>query len=509
MSAISTSVTSQSQDEEYRTLLDDIQQCFDQYSINPLFTTNVENLFDIYLKSIPEQYRQHYNCHQCRRFLNYYGSIVSVDIDGGQVPLFWNFETQGFFGPVVAAMKKTVSKAKITDTLSLIQTCDLGVAQTGDWNHFAVHSKKPIGVKSRLQDYITVKRAVSEFDKDVLDRALVLLRADALYRSEKVLGQAEWLRSLYGLRDSAIWKQVATAPEGFCHPRSSMIGTLLEDLQSGVSVADAGRKFAAKMHPLQYQRPTAAPSDQTIKQAEKLVADLQVAGSLKRRFLRPDEVKAIWTPKQSAQESGGGVFDSLKSKNKFVASAAGPCVDITWEKFLRTVLPYAEQMFLNITERPMSFCALVTASNPESPPLLQWDSAEQRNPVSWYVYHMGSYPSTFSLKSGKIKVTHVALQPNMWYGEFAHQGQGVVFVLDGCKDTRNDSLGLFPEILRSEFHGVRSVIEAYSRTHKLDVTEGPAAAGILLQKTTGVRQGTIVEVETLGQRLLYNIDRWD
>src|SRR5207253_1562968 len=34
------------------------------------------------------------------------------------------------------------------------------------------------------------------------------------------------------------------------------------------------------------------------------------------------------------------------------------------------------------------FMALITATRPEAPPILQWDSEERRNPVSWY-YHSG------------------------------------------------------------------------------------------------------------------------
>ena len=43
-----------------------------------------------------------------------------------------------------------------------------------------------------------------------------------------------------------------------------------------------------------------------------------------------------------------------------------------------------------------------------------------------------------------------------------HHGAGVLFVLAGARESRQDGSALFPEILKSEFHGIRSVIEAYS-----------------------------------------------
>lgn len=94
----------------------------------------------------------------------------------------------------------------------------------------------------------------------------------------------------------------------------------------------------------------------------------------------------------------------------------------------------------------------------------------------------------------------------MWYGDFAHQGQSVVFVLDGCRDVHGgDSLAIFPETLRSEFHGIRPTIEAYSRCGKLGTVDEPAC---------GIRVGAegapgefVVKSGNVVSR--YRIDRWD
>ena len=268
-------------DAQYESFSDAVQESFSIHCGEPMFVTNVD-LFDVYLNSFPEQFRQHYNCHQCRRFLNWFGSLVCVGENGKLIPVMWDFNATGMFGDVLKNIRESLHRAKIVDTFQGHGAKDFGVAVTGEWSHLAVASNSPINGDSRLQDYITVKRAISEFYSEVIDRALVLLRSDSLYRGEKVLGQAEWLRTLYGMNDNSIWRAVATAPAGFCHPRASMIGTLLEDLTAGDPVDDAARKFAAKMHPLQYQRPTAAPSDQTIKQAEEVVARAPAQSSSSR-----------------------------------------------------------------------------------------------------------------------------------------------------------------------------------------------------------------------------------
>ena len=74
-----------------------------------------------------------------------------------------------------------------------------------------------------------------------------------------------------------------------------MIGTLLEDLATGMDFATVSARFAAKMHPLKYLRPQAAPRAGNIADAEKIVAKLGIARSLERRFARIDEIETLWT----------------------------------------------------------------------------------------------------------------------------------------------------------------------------------------------------------------------
>jgi hypothetical protein len=61
---------------------------------------------------------------------------------------------------------------------------------------------------------------------------------------------------------------------------------------------------------------------------------------------------------------------------------------MTWVKFANNVLPDAQSIEVQVPETAERFAALVTSVSPEDPPVLQWDSHEERNPVSWY-YHSG------------------------------------------------------------------------------------------------------------------------
>ncbi len=87
-----------------------------------------------------------------------------------------------------------------------------------------------------------------------------------------------------------------------------MIGTLMEDIQAGLRFAEVKAKFDAKMDPLLYQRPQAAPSAGNIAQAEKVVQALASAGALQRRFARLKDIQALWTRRVSRCPPSGGVF---------------------------------------------------------------------------------------------------------------------------------------------------------------------------------------------------------
>ncbi|MEI2691516.1 MAG: hypothetical protein V9H69_18170 [Anaerolineae bacterium] len=258
----------------------------------PLFTTDVSGLWDAYLGSFTDpDIRQYHNCHACRQFIERFGGLVTIGDDGILAPAIWHVDdAPEDYKPAVAAMAIKVCRAKVTGVF-LASSPVWGTPETGVWRHFVVQPAANMVFKRATQtagqamaekreDFRTVMAALGEITQIHLEMALALLKTDALYRSEKVLGQAEWLHALHGARDAVhgprkanvVWRAVATAPAGFCHPRSSMIGTLLEDIAAGMRFEEVASRFAAKMHPLRYQRPQAAPTAGAIAAAEKTVA---------------------------------------------------------------------------------------------------------------------------------------------------------------------------------------------------------------------------------------------
>lgn len=501
---------------------------------NALFTTDAERLFQTYLDFLPEADRQHHTCHACRRFIETYGGLVTINAEGRTTPAIWAAEdAPDYYRPAIEAVARVVRRARVAGVFRSKEPV-WGQPITGEWTHYSVsppvsilhsHALLTAGqaMAEKLEDYRTVQRALADFDAAMLDTVMRLLESEAMYRSEKVIGPARWLRDLRkardaapkDLRDNIVWKAVATAPSGFCHPRSSMVGTLLEDVAAGMGFEEVSRRFAAKMHPLQYQRPQAAPSAGNIVQAERIFETMGLAASLKRRFARLDDVTdAIWRPsppKAADKPVGAGVFSHLTPKGAAPTTAMSlPTQTMTWAKFQATVLPTAESIEFHVPFGVANFGALTTAVDPDAPPILQWDRPDRRNPVSGYVYHGGSHARQWGLTAGsRCNVVAIVANPASWHGgDLGNFGESFQLLLSGSAETRASGLAIFPENLRSELREVRSTIEAHSRYGSIEGLGEPMACGPIFGKGNGAWDCTIT-VAADGHKRTYKLDRWD
>lgn len=508
----------------------------------PLFLTEpAEPLFDLYLNSFSGAARQTHNCNSCRHFLERFGSLVMINERGGCVPLFWDFAgVPTMYKDICHRLALEVWRSPIVGVfLSGETTWGDGPKAPKQWTHFQVKNRArfthPLKTASqsmaeKREERNMLERGLAEFSIDVVRQAVAILKTEQLYRSEKVLGVGEWLLALHEKiageknrqrRDNLVWLAVATAPAGFAHVRSSMIGTLLEDLASGMQFEDVKRRFADKMHPLQYQRPTAAPSEGNIEQAEKVVASLQSAGALERRFAKLEDLTTLWTPRpakpskpaaSSRSTASSGVFAHLRGSQKLdVTETGAPPTAMTWEKFARTVLPTAERIEYMVPRYSAPLLAFVTAANADAPPIVQWDREDKRNPVTWYQYINQSAPSRWNLRPDEwCAVTAITLGPFAWDAARDHGNHGhlAVLILDGARDLHYvQSGGLFPEHLKGDYHSVRRTLEAHFMRSTIVGKNEATACGLALQGN-GPWNAT-VRVTAGGVRTLYRIDRWD
>lgn len=500
-----------------------------------LFTTDACGLYSIFLGALPAELRQENECGRCRRFMARYGGLVVVSPRGRTTPLLWDSETAPEpYTAAIAAVAAAVQGATITGVF-LTSRPSWGTEEEGGWTHFAVtpdpallcEAEPPRSAQltaDKREDYRSLSAALEEFSPPLVKRAAALLKTGQLYRSERCVGVAAWLLEVHQsrksaktrrARDNVTWLAVASAPPGFCHVRSTMIGGLLTDLKKELPFDAIAARFEEKMDPRQYQRPSAAPREQNIDRAERLVAELRSAGSLERRFARLDEVTALWRPAPASERPAGGVFGHLKPRPRGSAiEVDAPPVVITWAKFARVVLPTAVAIDYRVEDRLGPYMALITAANPDAPPIVQWDREERRNPFTWYYHDRASTPNMWCLKKNtRTPVTAICLAPPMWHtGESSevhkHHAAMVFFLLEGARDREySKGSGFYPELLKSAYRGVRATLEAYAKGAVVAGAAEADACGVGLHANWW---GYTFEVtDRDGVTVAYTIDRWD
>jgi hypothetical protein len=494
-----------------------------------LFCTDATGLYETYLGALGTE-RQVHTCHACRRFIEAFGGLALITENGLVTSPLWNaVHVPSFYQPAFAAMANAVSKARVTGVF-LSSKKTLGTPVTGKWHHLSVTlpgamvyregAKTADQAAAALKENVRIVRdALGEFSPAALDQAIRILEADAVSRAERFLAPVQWLRALHDRPkgpqgENLLWRAVASAPDGYCHPRASMTGTLLEDIIAGLPFEDIKRRFNAKMHPLQYQRPQAAPTAGNIAAAEKLVEKMGLAPSLERRFARLEDLQEpLWKPTPDASPpsaTGPGVFGHLKPKAAppEVREVELPPVTMTWVKFKAEVLPKATAIDFHVPAHG-NFVALTAAQNADAPPIMKWDRDDARNTVSLYVYSGGSPARQWGLSQAVWQpLTAITAYPWLWGDTpMPHIAEGDILVIQGAADTRTTAgTALFPEFLLDDLREVRATIEAFSKTAKFHGAKEATACGWSMPKEGAQAQ---LRAKVSGAWNRYSIDRWN
>lgn len=358
-----TSSTSADSEDQFPALLAAVRDRFASVTGGDnvhLFSTQLERgkLFNLFLDAFPPGLRQHYTCNACRSFINRFGGLAFIGADGTVESAMWSpHAVPDRFREVVAALARVVAQAPISNVY-LSSDPVWGTPETGPWSHFSVTPAERLLFRASLptalrtarqaaavkwQDNGSLAFGLDEYPLEILRQAHALLTTDQLARSEKCIGVAKWLVELQERRQATknlrvqrnlVWLAAAGAPVGWCHVKSGMIGTLLDDIAAGRPFGEVKARWDAKMHPLQYQRPTAAPSAGNIARAETIMSTLSTAGALERRFAKLSDINKLWTPAPPAAAPAhvGGVFAHLKPASPSSTVDIPPTTSLSLQK---------------------------------------------------------------------------------------------------------------------------------------------------------------------------------
>lgn len=504
-----------------------------------LFTVDTDGMYEAYLAALPGSQRQHHTCNTCRAFFKNYGGLVYISDDLSVKSLLWDGNScSGIYRPAAAALRNFV-ESRAVEGVFVSKELHLGTARTGFWSHFAVELPTNRVFRERLltpgqysaaklEDYKNLSRALDEFKLETLLKINSMMVSSTLTRPELIVNTLKIFMEMKkdislltpSRRINYIWKKVGELPSATCAPRSSVLGGLVDDLQSGMKEEEAVRRYNERIDPLYYRRATTIKAG-NVASATKAFEKLGAYPALERRYATVDDVRFLWrnthqdgtVSAKPSTASGSSPFSGMVAKSKKVAlvnKALSPApMKVTFARFAKEVVPHAVSMYFVARRRRELFQSLTTAVNKDAIPLFRWDKEEQRNPVSWYQWIGGTTPEQYNLSStGLHKIIGICLKPSLW-SEDEKSGFGALFLIENCKDTRYKTagIGLFPDLLKGEFMPYRSTIDMYSRDKVLSGHD-TQASGILVGDKVEDKDPPIFRVYTIAGYQDYQITSW-
>lgn len=386
-----------------------VHRRFVEMSKGELFVvgTNADDVFAHYLASFPEgsnpiyKTRTEHDCTCCKNFIRNIGRVVRIN--KGKVESVW--DVTGLESPykeVAASMKELIEGLPVT---SLFRTKERsygneytrqmidGVVKR--WDHFhgqigaTQFSATPEEAKGTFNTNAHVfLRGLEELTPSALEQVVELIQSNALYRGEEHLSavqgfqkvQKEYLK----LKDETartlfVFSRAADPAVRF---RSTVIGTLVQDLSEGKDIEEAVRMFENKVAPTNYKRTSALITPRMVSDAMKTIRDLGLEQTLERRLAHLSDISVnnvLWVDRSVKGRMKGGVEELLMTHAKSPTPSDSKATDISIDDFMRDILPTAQNIDLYLRNTHVSnFMTLTAPVHPDTGKLFKW-----RNDFAW------------------------------------------------------------------------------------------------------------------------------
>jgi hypothetical protein len=512
------------------------ESLLNEHPKSPIFRVDYDHssgsLSDVYENSYPLNLRQEFSCITCRKFMRRFGNLALVDgHTGALLPLFWNPENHSdpFVGPV-SAVAKLFNGRKVTTEFKVVPSKrHAGVKECGGWNHICfdfpstrIQPEDLIGLSVASTPELTamLTQVLKDYDLDVVRCASQLLLEDKLSYADSHKASIRWLLDLKENQNHKLEAADEVARHNLlCHMaassflgclkqlRSGAVGTLLSDIKEKKSFQDIQGSWNQIAGPVSYMRPTAAPTAGNIAVAEQLFSSLGLTKEdMSREYLTSDGIpEAVYLfrdhknkPSKSPKE---GIFshivakDALKKQvqqdeNEWNAIDGLPSTSMSFSTFAKKVLPTATKIEYRLEENTDIYFFITGRQGTK--PLMQWHN--ETNRASWYTNLKPAKVATYGLSAWWTPVPYVIPFPHLWDApaattfplsedpaafKYYHSKHGFRYLigLEGVEAGAKIQLGLFPQFMKTEFHGVRSTIETYSRMGSIERSTGVPMVG--------------------------------
>lgn len=373
-----------------------------------------ENLWAKYLEGFQtEALRLEHNCSACRQFIKSVGALVTVDEADMEITTLWEFRGQSNFPkeymhsfhnldeyvrslPIEGLFRHSERAAGADQTFDSVRSIN--------WQHFRAvipnaafnpDKTNPIGrASAQLRDSKTaLLRSLTDISLEAALTVQELIGQNSLLRGEEFKPTVDSLiKSINEYaevrecdRDPWAWLKAHKLGPALSRVRSHAIGKLLTDLSEGTDLNVAIDSYGNMVDPLNYKRIKSVATPRMVEAAKKKLEELGLMTALSRRILDYRDLtaaNALYLHRSQTSKSTGGADDAFAKLAGEVAvdmKSLEKVEEITIERFLKEVLPKAEDVQLLVERRHLNrFVTMTGATDPEANNLMSWD-----NSFSW------------------------------------------------------------------------------------------------------------------------------
>ena len=487
-----------------------------------------EYLSEVFLGSIPAQQRQFHNCRQCLNFVKKFAGAVYWTGARWQ-SLLW----EGIGQPhkdyarvddhMRYAVNLIIGGIYSNTQLSLLELPEkIGHGHTGQFSHFHMHIPR-IGQQT-AEDVVNAREAYIRMENcgylstRLLARAEEVAQLAGLYRADTIKAQLTFLKAYAAAPHGQRHVMSVKAEESLTHPKTTMVGTLLDDILAGKSAPEIKRAFDAKMSPMAYQRATAAVAAQQMQKVEKAFSVGDYAGSLKRRTLElyniPEAERIFTFAHAPKQEHKSSLFAHVPVKGKVQGKPVMRTGPVSWAVFVRDVLPTAKELHYLVPKAVRLANLTVSSSASGHSPLLKWDTDKRRNTAAWAFGTVDRDPAEWGLRPDEwTPVGTVFKYPPLWHGRKDYTWEGSVFLrLSHSANQEKMHCGLFAESVKTELRDFKRTIELHASSRESRISPprtGHAGHVSMCRHNLDKKIVTLKVTTALGDQYIYQIDRFE
>ena len=411
-------------------------------------------LWEKYLASFPEgtdpifRKRTWHDCSCCKQFIRRAGCVVTIAEDG-TMHTVWDTASEDapeFYKDIAHALRMAVLLSGIRDIFRVAKNeSHFGAKQTHSldeetkaaltWDHFYT-GEIPARFRAALPDtdrgdYRTTvqvfERGLVELKPDAIDTVLSLIESNNLYRGEEHLRAVTGFQrlqhaftklSVVQSRKHFVWANASSPVARF---RSTVIGTLVQDLSEGQDLETAVRSFEVKVAPQNYKRTTALITPMMVKKATDTISELGLESALERRYavigdISVNDVK--WVDGAARPLMKGGIGEMLLqhvASTTTEAKGDENAEHISIGDFMTKVLPTAQGMEVFFSGAHLSNLMVLTAPvDPAPKQLFRWT-----NDYAWsYCGNVADSGIKERVKKAGGKVDGAALRVSLSWSNF-------------------------------------------------------------------------------------------